>query len=52
MDFLHNDREIFTQAVNLVTAKKGIRSEIVEKDYYVTMLLKYLSERLPFIVFK
>ena len=52
MDFLHNDREIFTQAVNLVTAKKGIRSEIVEKDYYVSMLLKYLSERLPFIVFK
>lgn len=52
MDFLHNDREIFSQAVNLVSSKKGIRSEIVEKDYYVTVILKFLSERLPFIVFK
>lgn len=52
MDFLHNDKETFSQAINLVTNKNGIRSEIVEKDYYVTMILKLLSERLPFIVFK
>lgn len=52
MDFLHNDKETFSQAINLVTNKNGIRPEIVEKDYYVTMILKLLSERLPFIVFK
>lgn len=52
MVFLHNDREIFSQAINLVTNKNGIRPEIVEKDYYVTMILRLLSERLPFIVFK
>ena len=52
MDFLHNDKETFSQAINLVTNKNGIRSEIVEKDYYVTMILRLLSERLPFIVFK
>lgn len=52
MEFLHNDKETFSQAINLVTNKNGIRSEIVEKDYYVTMILRFLSERLPFIVFK
>lgn len=52
MEFLHNDKETFSQAINLVTNKNGIRSEIVEKDYYVTMILRLLSERLPFIVFK
>ncbi|MDY4524927.1 MAG: nucleotidyl transferase AbiEii/AbiGii toxin family protein [Treponema sp.] len=52
MEFLHNDKETFSQAINLVTNKNGIRPEIVEKDYYVTMILRLLSERLPFIVFK
>lgn len=52
MDFLHNDKDTFLQAMNLVSAKKGVRAEIVEKDYYVTVILRLLSERLPFIVFK
>ena len=52
MDFLHNNKETFSQAINLVTNKNGIRPDIVEKDYYVTMILRLLSERLPFIVFK
>lgn len=52
MEFLHNDKEMFSQAINLATNKNGIRPEIVEKDYYVTMILRLLSERLPFIVFK
>lgn len=52
MEFLHNDKETLSQAINLVTNKNAIRPEIVEKDYYVTMILRLLSERLPFIVFK
>lgn len=52
MEFLHNDKETFSQAINLVTNKNAIRPNIVEKDYYVTMILRLLSERLPFIVFK
>jgi len=46
MEFLHNDKETFSQAINLVTNQSGIRPEIVEKDYYVTMILRLLSERL------
>ena len=52
MEFLHNDKETFSQAINLVTNKNAIRPDIFEKDYYVTMILRLLSERLPFIVFK
>ena len=52
MEFLHNNKDLFSQAINLVFSKNNIRPEIVEKDYYVTMILRLLSERLPFIVFK
>lgn len=52
MEFLHNDKKRFAQAVELVVSKQNLRPEIVEKDYYVTMILRLLSERLPFIVFK
>ena len=52
MEFLHNDKKSFSQAVELVVSKQNLRPEIVEKDYYVTMILRLLFERLPFIVFK
>ena len=52
MEFLHNDKKSFAQAVELVVSKQNLRPEIVEKDYYVTMILRLLSEKLPFIVFK
>ena len=52
MEFLHNDKKSFSQAVELVVSKQNLRPEIVEKDYYVTMILKHLAEKFSFIVFK
>lgn len=52
MEFLHKNREQFKEAVDLTVYKTGISPDAVEKDYYVTMILKLLSERLVFIVFK
>jgi len=52
MEFLHNDRERFSEAINLASYQTGIMASAVEKDYYVTMLLRYLSQCLPNIVFK
>ena len=52
MVYLHNDKEQFAEAINLTVYKSGLPEEVVEKDYYVTMILRYLSEKLPFIVFK
>lgn len=52
MAYLHNDKEEFTNAVNLASKYYGILPAVAEKDYYVTMILRKLSERLPFVVFK
>lgn len=50
--YLHEDKEQFIQAVNLTSYQLAVMERIVEKDYYVTMLLRLLAERMPFIVFK
>lgn len=52
MEYLHNNRDEFLTAINLTTAKYGILPAVAEKDYYVTLILRGLAERLPFIVFK
>lgn len=52
MEYLHHNQELFEEAINLVTHHTGISPKIVEKDYYVTMILRLLSEKLSYIVFK
>jgi len=52
MAWLHENREEFRNAVNFTAKEIGYQTAIVEKDYYVTMILKGLAERLPYIVFK
>lgn len=52
MVYLHENREEFTNAVNLASEYFHILPIIAEKDYYVTMILRELSERQNFIVFK
>lgn len=49
---LHENREFFAEAINLSAYKTGLSPEAVEKDYYVTMVLRKLAERFDFIVFK
>ena len=52
MAYLHEDKEEFINAVNLASKRYGILPVVAEKDYYVTMILRGLSERLEFVVFK
>lgn len=52
MEFLHENKTLFSQAISLVFEKTGIQPAITEKDYYVTMLLELLSKKLPHLVFK
>lgn len=52
MAYLHENREEFTNAVNLASEYFHILPIIAEKDYYVTMILRELSKRQDFIVFK
>jgi len=49
---LHNDKELFRQAILATSANTGIDPGIVEKDYYVTLFLNVLTQRQPEIIFK
>lgn len=42
---LHNDKGAFEFMLNTISNRTGIRSDIVEKDYYVILMLKELSEK-------
>ena len=50
--YLHENRELFQEIIE--SASEALREdiEVVEKDYYVTMILKLLSEKLENVVFK
>ena len=52
MEYLHNSPEEFSDAIHLASEKFGILPAVAEKDYYVTLILRGLAERLPYIVFK
>ena len=52
MAWLHENREEFKNAVLFTADQNRITPTAVEKDYYVTLILNGLKDRLPFIVFK
>lgn len=49
---LHNDKNLFEQTILQVSQKSGIETGIIEKDYYVTLLLRELTDALPSMIFK
>lgn len=42
---LHEDKYAFLTIINFVSENSGIRGDILEKDYYVTLFLKELSAK-------
>lgn len=50
--YLHRDRETFKDMVEQAADSSGRTPVVVEKDYYVTLILKLLSEQLTECVFK
>ena len=52
VEYLHKDRGQFAEAINVAAYKNRLEPEIVEKDYYVTMVLKQLADRFNYVVFK
>jgi len=50
--FLHEDKQVFQEIVSATSEQLGRTIDIVEKDYYVTMILKLLSEQYDNVVFK
>ena len=50
--YLHRDRETFKDMVGQAADSSSRTPAVVEKDYYVTLILKLLSEQLAECVFK
>ncbi|SDB55635.1 Nucleotidyl transferase AbiEii toxin, Type IV TA system [Pseudobutyrivibrio sp. YE44] len=42
--YLHEDKELFADVIALTAERTGQAQDIIEKDYYVTIILKELSE--------
>jgi predicted nucleotidyltransferase component of viral defense system len=49
---IHEDQDLFREALGFSAAKTGFPARLVEKDYYCTLLLEYLTGTDPGLVFK
>lgn len=52
MKLLHNDKKLFTQVLSVCHEKSNLSATMIEKDYYVFLLLRELMQRIPELVFK
>ena len=52
MKYLHDNQTLFHDILLAVREDTGIHSAIIEKDYYVTLLLKQIVAKNPEIIFK
>lgn len=50
--YLHENPELFREIILETNTITGTAQSIIEKDYYVTMILKLLTQKNPQIVFK
>ena len=51
MAYLHSDREQFRDAIDLAYEQTGVMVQAIEKDYYVTMLLRLLAQKISMVIF-
>lgn len=49
---LHHDKEAFEELIIGAANELAIPTNVIEKDYYVTITLKALSEKLEDLIFK
>jgi hypothetical protein len=49
---LHEDADLFREAVRFTAAESGFASRLIEKDYFCTVLLAYLATVSDDLVFK
>lgn len=50
--YLHNDLELFKDVIRATSVAQNDRDfAVIEKDYYVTMILKQLAANAPDCVF-
>lgn len=49
---LYEDKRLFEQVILTISEEQKINPSIIEKDYFVTVILRELSKRLPNMIFK
>lgn len=49
---LHDNKSEFKNIISTLSAELNMPEDIIEKDYYVTLLLEKIVEKIPKIVFK
>ena len=49
---MHDNKSDFSELLSRISHETAIPEWIIEKDYYITLLLKALANKLPFLVFK
>ena len=49
---LHHDRELFEDLILRASLDRGIDAAIIEKDYYVSLLLREIQKNEPDVIFK
>lgn len=49
---LYQDKELFSQLINKISKEKGISEAIIEKDYFVSLILNEIAKANINIVFK
>jgi len=49
---LHEDEDLFREALAFTAARTGFPAYLIEKDYFCTLLLNYLAAAEPGLVFK
>ena len=50
--FLHNDKNNFYEIIKLASRYFNVSPAIIEKDYYVTLILYKLEDQMPCLLFK
>ena len=49
---MHENKSDFCELLSKISHETAIPEWIIEKDYYITLILKSLAAKLPFLVFK
>lgn len=49
---IHEDIDTFKQLIAKVALERGVTEQMVEKDYFLCLILKHLAKKIPYLVFK
>ena len=52
LSMIHNDKDKFSKLVDRIASQTGFYAPLMEKDYYLTLLLSHINELSGNLIFK